>query len=70
LAKLVQHADIRHARAVAQTRKGSPRAMFGQQFHQQVEGMHGRQQSQQVNPKQLGRREKIAPAWAGGLKEK
>jgi hypothetical protein len=38
--------------------------MFTEQDKEQIEGMDRRQQRQQIDPKQLGSREKTAASWS------
>lgn len=52
--KLVQHPHIGHAVLAAQARESPPRPLLRQHFDQQVQGMHRREQTQQVNAKELG----------------
>jgi len=59
--KRVEDANVRYAMAMAQPGEIPPRALLGQQLRQQVEGMHRRQQRQQVRAPELGRTE--LPVW-------
>ena len=52
-AKLVPHAHAGHLGLAAQTGELSPGALFRQQFDQEVQGMDGREQTQQMHPIQL-----------------
>ena len=52
--KLVQHAHVGHPVLPAQTGKLSPRGLLRQHFHQKVQGMHRREQAQQMDAKELG----------------
>ena len=51
--KLVQHAHVGDSALATQTRKLSPRVLLRQHFHQQVQRMHGREQAQQMDAKEL-----------------
>lgn len=51
--KQVQHFGVGQNPTVRQPRKGSPQPMFGQQLHQEIEGMGGGQQGQQLHAEQL-----------------
>jgi hypothetical protein len=53
--ELVHHPHVGHPALATQPGEFSPRALFRQQFDQQVHGMHRREQTQQVNAKELGR---------------
>ena len=52
--KLVQHPHIGHPVLAAQVREAPPRPLLRQHFDQQVQGMNRREQTQQVNTKELG----------------
>ena len=52
--KLVKHSDIGKLETIAQASKGSPSPIFGQQLHQQIEGMNRGEQRQQSDPEKLG----------------
>ena len=60
--KLVQHPHIGHPVLAAQAREGPPRPLLRQHFDQQVQGMHRREQTQQVNAKELGGGVRVAPS--------
>ena len=53
-AELVHHPHVRHTALTTQAGEFSPRALLWQHFKQQVHGMHGREQAQQVNTIKLG----------------
>ena len=53
-AKRVEDANVGGAMAVAQSGEITPGALLGQQLGQQVEGMHRRQECQQVRAPELG----------------
>ena len=59
--KLVQHPHIGHPVLAAQAREGPPRPLRRQHFDQQVQGMHRREQTQQVNAKELGGSVRVVP---------
>jgi hypothetical protein len=52
--ELVHHPHVGHPALAAQCSEFSPRALLRQHFDQQVHGMHRREQTQQVNAKELG----------------
>jgi hypothetical protein len=52
--ELVHHPHVGHPALAAQRGEFSPRALLRQHFDQQVHGMHRREQTQQVNAKELG----------------
>jgi hypothetical protein len=52
--ELVHHPHVGHPTLAAQRGEFSPRALLRQHFDQQVHGMHRREQTQQVNAKELG----------------
>ena len=51
--ELVQHAHAGHLRLAAQAGKLSPSALLRQHFDQEVQGMDGGEQTQQMHPIQL-----------------
>ena len=51
--ELVQHAHARHLVLAAQTSKLPPRTLLRQHFHQEVQGMDGREQAQQMHAIEL-----------------
>jgi len=51
--KLVPHAHVGYPALATQTRKLSPRALLRPHFHQQVQGMHGREQAEQMAAQEL-----------------
>lgn len=53
-AKRMEEANIGSAMAMAQSGKGAPSALFGQETHQQIERMHRSQQCQQMRAPKLG----------------
>ena len=65
-AELAEHAGVRSTVPMGEPRKLAPSALLGQQFHQLVEGVRGRQHRQQVDPPQLGRAQSPVrpPQWA------
>lgn len=60
--KLVQHPHVRHPVLAAQACEGPPRPLLRQHFDQQVQGMHRREQTQQVNAKELGGGVRVVPS--------
>jgi hypothetical protein len=64
-AELVQDAHAGHLGLTTQTGKLSPGALLRQHFDQQVQGMHWREQTQQVHPVKLCRAV-IPPPTTGG----
>jgi hypothetical protein len=64
-AKLVQDTHTRHLGLAAQTSELSPRSLLRQQFDQQVQRMHRREQTQQMNPIKL--RRTVSPPPPTGL---
>lgn len=67
-AKLMQHPHIRHPVLAAEAREGSPSPLLRQQLDQQVQGMHRREQAQQMHAKELGRGVRVAPAAGAALR--
>ena len=55
VAKLVQHPHVGHSVAIGQMGKLAPSPLLREHRHQQIEGMHWRQHTQQMHPPQLGR---------------
>jgi hypothetical protein len=53
--ELVQHAHAGHLALTAQTCKLPPSGLLGQHFHQQIQGMDGGEQTQQMDPIELSR---------------
>jgi hypothetical protein len=53
VAEFVQHPDSGHLAVAAQAGKLPPSALFGQQGHQQVQGMDRGEQPQQMHPIKL-----------------
>ena len=66
--ELVQHAHARHLALAAQTGELPPRALLRQHFHQEVQGMDGREQAQQMHSIELsgGVLSRPAASAAGG----
>ena len=64
-AELVQNAHAGHLGLTTQTGKLSPGALLRQHFDQQIQGMHWREQTQQVHPVKLCRAV-IPPPTTGG----
>jgi hypothetical protein len=63
--ELIQHSHVGQITLVGQMREGSPLALFGQAIQQQIEGMHRREQRQQMQPPELGGAE-LTPRATGG----
>ena len=66
--KLVQHPHIGHPALAAPARAGPPRPLLRQQFDQQVQGMHRREQTQQVNAKELGGGVRAVPSTGAAVR--
>jgi hypothetical protein len=62
----VENANVRYMVSVAQSSKGTPRALLGEHGHQEIERMHRSQQCEQMHTPELRRAERPAGSteWA------
>lgn len=66
--KLVQHPHVRHPALTAEAGECSPRPLLRQHFDQQIQGVNRREQTQQVNAKELGGGMRAVPAPGGTVR--